>query len=152
MRLRTLVYYVLAIILGILFLYLVGCGKTENQPPASPIGESNPPVSEPQTEQKPAPSSDIEKGKEVYQSYCVTCHGEHGDGNSVMANNLEPKPRNFTKKSEWKTYGNDEETMRVIKEGGPAVLKRQSAMPAYKGTLTGAEIKAVLAYVKSLAK
>lgn len=148
-------YAVLAIVLAVFGWYLAGCGKTESQPTGKSAGESSPPaVSQPNppAQSAPAPSSDIEKGKEVYRAYCAACHGENGDGNSVMANNLNPKPRNFTNKSEWKTYGNDEETVRVIKEGGPAVLKRQSAMPAYKGTLTDAEIKNVIIYIKSLAK
>lgn len=159
MRLRTSVYYVLAVILGIALLYFLGCEKTET--PASPVSKS-PAITEPPTanqpkqpaEQKPAPApiSDIEKGKEVYLAYCAGCHGERGDGNSAMAGALNPKPRNFTNKKEWLTYGDDEKTISVIKNGGPAVLNRQSAMPPYQGMLTEVEIKSVLAYVKSLAK
>jgi cytochrome c oxidase cbb3-type subunit I/II len=38
----------------------------------------------------------LERGREVYLSRCVGCHGEKGDGNGPAAAFLEPRPRNFT--------------------------------------------------------
>jgi mono/diheme cytochrome c family protein len=37
------------------------------------------------------------RGKAVYQRYCVFCHGEYGDGRGESAPFLDPKPRDFTK-------------------------------------------------------
>ncbi len=34
-------------------------------------------------------------GRDAYQTYCVGCHGEAGDGNGPAARFLEPKPRDF---------------------------------------------------------
>ena len=37
----------------------------------------------------------LRKGRKVYATYCVGCHGEAGDGNGRAARFLDPKPRNF---------------------------------------------------------
>lgn len=34
-------------------------------------------------------------GQELYNNYCVGCHGEKGDGNGPAARFLDPKPRDF---------------------------------------------------------
>lgn len=36
-------------------------------------------------------------GKNLYQRYCVFCHGPYGDGRGESAPYLDPKPRDFTK-------------------------------------------------------
>lgn len=38
----------------------------------------------------------LNKGKQIYQEYCMACHGVKGDGNGVAAKGLQPPPRNFT--------------------------------------------------------
>ncbi len=52
----------------------------------------------------PAQESHIDKlvgqanrGKALYQRYCIFCHGEYGDGRGESAPYLDPKPRDFTK-------------------------------------------------------
>lgn len=37
------------------------------------------------------------RGKALYQRYCVFCHGQYGDGRGESAPYLDPKPRDFTK-------------------------------------------------------
>lgn len=37
------------------------------------------------------------RGKALYERYCVWCHGPNGDGRGVSAPFLNPKPRDFTK-------------------------------------------------------
>jgi mono/diheme cytochrome c family protein len=47
-----------------------------------------------------APSIDlaqIERGRGVYQRFCLSCHGERGDGRGVSAEWLNPRPRDFTR-------------------------------------------------------
>lgn len=38
-----------------------------------------------------------DRGKALYQRYCVFCHGPEGDGRGESAPYLDPKPRDFTK-------------------------------------------------------
>ena len=38
-----------------------------------------------------------EKGKEVYENSCAHCHGTEGRGDGSAAENLLPKPRDFTR-------------------------------------------------------
>jgi len=37
------------------------------------------------------------RGKALYQRYCIFCHGPEGDGRGESAAYLDPKPRDFTK-------------------------------------------------------
>jgi mono/diheme cytochrome c family protein len=36
------------------------------------------------------------KGKNLFKTYCVTCHGESGKGNGPQAASLNPKPHDLT--------------------------------------------------------
>lgn len=38
-----------------------------------------------------------QRGKALYQRYCIFCHGPDGDGRGESAPYLDPKPRDFTK-------------------------------------------------------
>ena len=41
-------------------------------------------------------AGDATAGKVIYDTNCVRCHGEKGDGEGPDAGNMYPKPRNFT--------------------------------------------------------
>ncbi len=43
----------------------------------------------------PTAVGDAAKGKLVYQRYCISCHGEKGDGQGEAAEGLAVKPRDF---------------------------------------------------------
>lgn len=76
-------------------------------------------------------------GKQVYEANCMTCHGGDGTGAGPAGAGLQPPPANFTD-SEWK-YGSDLASVKnTILNGVPG-----TAMIAWKGTLTDAEIDAV---------
>jgi mono/diheme cytochrome c family protein len=36
-------------------------------------------------------------GKALYERFCISCHGEHGDGHGYSAQWLDPRPRDFTR-------------------------------------------------------
>ncbi len=38
----------------------------------------------------------LQRGKLVYEKYCVGCHGEYGDGDGAASERLITKPRDFT--------------------------------------------------------
>lgn len=42
-------------------------------------------------------AGNAKRGKELYQRYCIFCHGPEGDGRGESAPYLDPKPRDFTK-------------------------------------------------------
>lgn len=44
----------------------------------------------------PATDASLSRGKEIFQEYCVGCHGPIGDGEGRAAKHLMPPPLNFT--------------------------------------------------------
>ena len=38
----------------------------------------------------------VERGKKLYKTLCIRCHGEDGDGQGNFAKFMDPKPRDFT--------------------------------------------------------
>src|SRR5437879_3575362 len=101
-----------------------------------------------------APSSlraqDTTAGKKVYVKWCAGCHGETGAGDGPAAAYMLPRPRNFTgaiykiRTTASGQLPTDADMMRAIDEGLPG-----SAMPAWKGRLSDADRRAVLAYLKT---
>ena len=89
-----------------------------------------------------------EKGKEIYTIFCVTCHGELGDGQGLVGKTLDPPPRDFTK-GEWKFGGTDQDIFDVISNGGAA--KGGSPLMAPWGQIIPeADRWSLVIYVKSL--
>ncbi len=99
----------------------------------------------------PATAQDLELGKEVYDKWCVHCHGDNGDGEGVAASRVKPKPRDFTSgkyKIRMTTTGNiptDEDLELAIRRGLP-----YSSMPAFPASfINDGEMDALVAYIKS---
>lgn len=93
---------------------------------------------------------DARAGRVIFKQYCQKCHGKQGNGQGLMAKDLDPKPRDFTdgermaKRTDWQIFLG-------IKEGGPAVgLSEQ--MTGWKDTLNEQEIRDVAAYIRQFAK
>jgi len=42
------------------------------------------------------PSNDLVRGQQIYALYCATCHGARGDGDTLGAVGLHPRPVNLT--------------------------------------------------------
>lgn len=81
-----------------------------------------------------ASGADIFKGKDVYQLHCASCHGD--DGKGVVAGT-----EDLTRPG--KLMQADVELARKLKDGVPG-------MPAYRGMLTEAEVRDVIAYMRTL--
>lgn len=95
----------------------------------------------------PSPSkSNLSQGKHVFNRYCAVCHGLSGKGNGVNADNLDPHPTDLTS-SEVQGL-TDEEIYQVIDKGGAAV-ELSVAMPPWGRTLSGDQIRDLVAYIRT---
>ena len=92
----------------------------------------------------------IAAGKEVYEKSCAHCHGTEGRGDGSAAENLLPKPRDFTnglykiRSTESGQLPTDQDLFDIITEGMPG-----SSMPEWETALKVNERWAVVAYIKA---
>jgi mono/diheme cytochrome c family protein len=89
----------------------------------------------------------------VYAIQCARCHGDNLEGQpnwrEPSPNGPPPAPPHDASGHTW--HHSDAQIFAITKHGlGPLVEPaRESAMPAFAGVLTDAQIAAVLAYIKS---
>jgi mono/diheme cytochrome c family protein len=89
-------------------------------------------------------------GKAVNDKYCIRCHDPESTPERVSNHdNLSPAPHEF---ADGATYNgiSDADLINIINHGGEA-LGKSPLMPSYGSTLKPAEIKAVVAYIRSIA-
>lgn len=96
----------------------------------------------------------LELGRKVYAAQCASCHGARLEGQPNWqqrdAQGLMPAPPHDASGHTW--HHTDELLFRITKHGvaKAANLKDYvSAMPAFEGTLSDAEIVAALSWIKS---
>jgi len=75
----------------------------------------------------------------LWAQHCASCHGKDGSGNTTMGKKLGLK--DYTKQQGF----SDAEATNVIKNG-------KGKMKGYKDKLSDADLKALVAYVRSLKK
>ena len=75
----------------------------------------------------------------LWSQHCASCHGKDGSGNTTMGKKLGVK--DYSKDQGF----SDAEATNVIKNG-------KGKMKSYKDKLSDAEVKALVAYVRSLKK
>ena len=91
-----------------------------------------------------------EKGKEVYEESCAHCHGTEGRGDGSAAENLLPKPRDFTRglykirSTEAGELPTDQDLFDIITEGMPG-----SSMPGWETSLSANDRWELVAYIKT---
>lgn len=87
-------------------------------------------------------------GKRLFTHYCVTCHGEAGEGDGQNAFNLDPKPPDFraSLKSHQPAY------WRQIIEAGSIAVGRSPLCPPWGRTLASGDIEALVAYLGALSQ
>lgn len=91
----------------------------------------------------------LERGRDVFNRYCSTCHGFDGKADTSTARTLDPKPRDFTlahfkhKAAAGDALPTDLELGNVIRNGVPG-----TGMPAWPN-LDDTDLDSVMQYVKT---
>lgn len=90
-----------------------------------------------------------ERGEQLFMQNCQVCHGDSGDGSGVAAASLAHKPANLTRHLHRSDGSNDGYLFWRISEGGTTEPFRSmnSTMPAFKLSLSEAQIWDILAFV-----
>lgn len=78
-----------------------------------------------------------------YAQLCARCHGEKGDGNGPVADNLLPRPRVFTN-ARFFNWLPEERAFRAIRDGVPG-----TAMPPFGKILDEKQAQALFAWVRA---
>ena len=119
----------------------VGCRDGSDVPAVDPIVD----VFERQAQEEGLTRLET-SGKRVFAHYCVTCHGDLGEGDGQKAYNLDPKPPDFHDSlpnhppSYWR---------QIVDEGSSAV-GRSPLCPPWKRTITAEDIDALMTYLEAL--
>jgi mono/diheme cytochrome c family protein len=92
---------------------------------------------------------DAARGKVVFENYCVSCHGPRGEGDGPVAASLDPKPARLGDRATMSSKP-DDDLFVIIKNGGASV-GRSAMMAPWGGLLSDAQIRDVIAYIRSLA-
>ena len=91
----------------------------------------------------PSPSAyELEIGRNVYTTYCATCHGDTGAGDGFNAFNLDPRPRALGDPA-FRKKRSDADLVGVIRRGGAGV-GLSSLMPPWGHTLDDRQIEDVV--------
>ena len=102
----------------------------------------------------PPAGADAGEGKALYQANCASCHGVRGEGQpewkTKKPDGLYPAPPQDASGHTW--HHADGLLFSIVREGGqvagPSGFK--SGMPAFGGTLSDAQVRATLEYIKTL--
>ena len=91
-----------------------------------------------------------ERGKQVYEESCAHCHGVEGRGDGSAAENLLPRPRDFTggvykiRSTESGQLPTDKDLFDIISKGMPG-----SSMPEWETVLSADDRWELVAYIKT---
>jgi len=87
------------------------------------------------------------QGKQLFEQYCVVCHGQSGEGDGFNAYNLNPKPHSLLDSTYMRALSS-ETLIETISFGGKGVNK-SVLMPAYQNTLGKTQISNVVEYIET---
>jgi mono/diheme cytochrome c family protein len=89
------------------------------------------------------------QGRELYDLHCAMCHGPSGKGDGPGARIIRQRMRDFSDASAMREV--DDRFLVEMTRKGSSQFGRSNAMPAWGLKLSDAEIRAVVAYIRSLA-
>lgn len=90
------------------------------------------------------------QGKRVFYQYCVWCHADATPAGPSNRSNVTPMPPLMNDGE--KLNGESDEYMQNIITLGGSALGKSAMMPPYGKTLSSEEIKAVIAFTRSIAQ
>ena len=141
--LRSTRHHNVAVALMLLALAVAGC-EAVAAPAATPQGTSLPTLD----------PSVVERGRQVYQTNCASCHGANAEGapgwqKADASGNFPPPPHDDSGHT-W--HHPDRVLYEMIRDGMADPLRPGSPqrMPAFKDKLGDADMRAALTYFKSL--
>ena len=80
-------------------------------------------------------------GQKLYDTYCISCHGEELDGEGKLAGMLDPLPRDFSKYQFVASY--DDRFKDSIRDG-----VKGTAMPSWKDIMSDEQIETLIEFIK----
>ncbi len=96
-----------------------------------------------------APAAGRSDARALYQMHCAVCHGGSGKGDGPGAAIARQRMPDFTNAAAMQQVS-DTFLAEIIEKGG-SQFGRSNAMPAWSMKLSGAEIEALVRYIRSLA-
>ena len=95
----------------------------------------------------------IALGRQLYADHCASCHGNNLEGQPDwmirLPNGRLPAPPHDASGHTW--HHADDELFLITKRGLAAIVADyESDMPAFEGVLSNEEIRAILAFIKSI--
>ncbi len=101
-------------------------------------------AAEPKVSATPSGAATTPKIKELYKTKCASCHAATGKGNAAMAKAFKVEPAALDLVDLTTKQKTDTELEKIINDGS-------GKMPAFKGKIPAAEVKELVAYIRSLA-
>ena len=89
------------------------------------------------------------EGRNLYATYCATCHGDRGKGDGVAAASLPVKPTDHTNGVIMNQLS-DQFLLDVISKGG-GVVGKSTFMPAWGSAFNEKQLRELIAYIRTLA-
>jgi mono/diheme cytochrome c family protein len=98
----------------------------------------------------PAPAATTVDGAALYTKWCASCHGLKGKGDGPNAPNLPVKPATHADGAAMSRRPDD--SLYDTIAGGGEIMNRSPRMPAFGASLTPAEIRALVAHIRTLCR
>ena len=138
---RRIVIVTIAILLGLPILYTSSAHEKVQSNTSPSLGHwSAPPEAVKRANPIPRDQTSIERGKNMFKTYCIACHGSEGRGDGPAAAGLNPKPPNLVKMA---GHHADGDIAWKIENG-------RGAMPAWKGRLKEKDIWHLTNFIQTL--